>query len=188
MTKVRLITLFASSLLALTAAVPASAAVTVVGPAATAGSCADATFTNISASACAGGYDGNLLKGSPQDGTGLAALQALGYTGDGTFIQKLENLTGNDVDFTALLTGTTYIGIHYGNGSGIGNATSFFRFDAGSGVDVFQFTRNGLSNAVLFQTGGAVPEPGTWAMMLVGFGAVGYSMRRRKRPALAAAA
>ena len=34
---------------------------------------------------------------------------------------------------------------------------------------------------------GAVPEPGTWAMMLLGFGAVGYSMRRRKRPALAAA-
>ena len=29
----------------------------------------------------------------------------------------------------------------------------------------------------------AVPEPGTWAMMLIGFGAIGFSMRRR-RPAL----
>ena len=28
--------------------------------------------------------------------------------------------------------------------------------------------------------GGAVPEPGTWAMMLLGFGAVGFAMRRRK--------
>ena len=28
---------------------------------------------------------------------------------------------------------------------------------------------------------GAVPEPGTWAMMLVGFGAVGYGMRRRAK-------
>ena len=28
-------------------------------------------------------------------------------------------------------------------------------------------------------TAGAVPEPATWAMMLFGFGAVGYSMRRR---------
>lgn len=28
---------------------------------------------------------------------------------------------------------------------------------------------------------GAVPEPGTWAMMLVGFAGIGYSLRRRKR-------
>ena len=31
----------------------------------------------------------------------------------------------------------------------------------------------------------AVPEPGTWAMMLFGFGAVGYSMRRRKPQTIA---
>jgi hypothetical protein len=30
----------------------------------------------------------------------------------------------------------------------------------------------------------AVPEPGTGAMMLLGFGAAGYAMRRRRRPAL----
>ena len=30
----------------------------------------------------------------------------------------------------------------------------------------------------------AVPEPATWAMMLIGFGAVGYSMRRRRKPGL----
>lgn len=28
---------------------------------------------------------------------------------------------------------------------------------------------------------GAVPEPSTWAMMLVGFGGIGYSMRRRRK-------
>jgi len=27
----------------------------------------------------------------------------------------------------------------------------------------------------------AVPEPGTWAMMLLGFGAVGWVMRRKKQ-------
>ena len=31
----------------------------------------------------------------------------------------------------------------------------------------------------------AVPEPGTWAMMLLGFGAAGYAMRRRRAPVLA---
>jgi hypothetical protein len=34
----------------------------------------------------------------------------------------------------------------------------------------------------------AVPEPATWAMMLLGFGAIGLAMRRRKATAVAAAA
>jgi hypothetical protein len=41
-------------------------------------------------------------------------------------------------------------------------------------------TQNGsLSGNVAF-TAAAVPEPGTWAMMLLGFGAIGFSMRRRR--------
>ena len=35
-----------------------------------------------------------------------------------------------------------------------------------------------------FQVASAVPEPGTWAMMLIGFGAVGYSMRRKNKASL----
>ena len=31
----------------------------------------------------------------------------------------------------------------------------------------------------------AVPEPATWAMLLLGFGAVGFAMRRRRTPVLA---
>lgn len=31
----------------------------------------------------------------------------------------------------------------------------------------------------------AVPEPATWAMMLLGFGGIGFAMRRRRQPALA---
>ena len=33
----------------------------------------------------------------------------------------------------------------------------------------------------------AVPEPATWALMIAAFGAVGYGLRRRRQPALAAA-
>jgi PEP-CTERM motif-containing protein len=35
----------------------------------------------------------------------------------------------------------------------------------------------GLDNITITQ---AVPEPATWAMMLLGFGAIGFAMRRRK--------
>lgn len=42
-----------------------------------------------------------------------------------------------------------------------------------AGINAFQFTS---------ATAGSVPEPGTWAMMLFGFGAVGLSFRRM-RPA-----
>lgn len=39
----------------------------------------------------------------------------------------------------------------------------------------FTFTGNASADAVA-----AVPEPATWAMMLVGFGGIGFAMRRRK--------
>lgn len=32
-----------------------------------------------------------------------------------------------------------------------------------------------------FQPNAAVPEPATWAMMLMGFGAIGFAMRRRRQ-------
>jgi len=38
--------------------------------------------------------------------------------------------------------------------------------------------------SALWDEAPVVPEPSTWAMMLVGFGAVGYAMRRRQRTAV----
>ena len=37
---------------------------------------------------------------------------------------------------------------------------------------------------ISFLSGSAVPEPGTWAMMLIGFGAIGVSMRRKRKTLL----
>lgn len=38
---------------------------------------------------------------------------------------------------------------------------------------------SGGFNVTLSAVRGAVPEPGTWAMMLLGFGAIGFAMRRK---------
>lgn len=69
-----------------------------------------------------------------------------------------------------------------GQGNGDGGDTAFYRFNAGAGVDIFNLNFNSGSTVTLFQTGvRAVPEPGTWAMMLLGFGGIGYSLRRRRK-------
>ena len=52
-------------------------------------------------------------------------------------------------------------------------ATVYFRYDQVTHLATAQFTP--------FGDAAAVPEPSTWAMMLVGFGALGFAMRRRRR-------
>jgi hypothetical protein len=55
---------------------------------------------------------------------------------------------------------------------------------SGAGITSLAFTFNpAVSTARQFrveEVAGAVPEPATWAMMLIGFGAVGFGMRRRR--------
>ena len=171
-------------------ALPGTAQATVqVGAAPTISPCTNFTFS-VTIIACAGGYSTNLLQTSLTDSTGLAALASLGAPSTGIFLEpKLESLnsTTGVINFNTLLTGMTVFAFHAG-GAGDGNqGTFFFQFDAGAGVDVITINdrlnsnATGLSNAALFQTGqGAVPEPATWAMMLLGFGAMGVSLRRRR--------
>jgi PEP-CTERM motif len=44
------------------------------------------------------------------------------------------------------------------------------------------------ANHLSLETPAAVPEPATWAMMLLGFGGIGMAMRRSRKPVLAQAA
>lgn len=67
-----------------------------------------------------------------------------------------------------------------------------FEFAELSNVPIFAGAQNILSidftsrgsgsfgGQLSFQPTAAVPEPGTWAFMLLGFGAIGFAMRRRK--------
>jgi hypothetical protein len=61
-----------------------------------------------------------------------------------------------------------------------GGSFSFFVNDLGISAGDSNLALNGVIRATA-----AVPEPATWAMMLLGFGGIGMAMRRRRRPALA---
>jgi hypothetical protein len=65
--------------------------------------------------------------------------------------------------------------------------TQFILNEFGSGHDLWSVTTPGVSAVSSFTVGGtaelraAVPEPASWAMMIVGFGLVGTSLRHRNR-------
>jgi len=68
--------------------------------------------------------------------------------------------------------------------------TEKFTFTASDTSEVLTFlslgTPNGLPPMALIDNVSlTVPEPASWAMMILGFGAIGYAMRRRTRMVLA---
>jgi hypothetical protein len=100
----------------------------------------------------------------PNVGTNTAMFVDLFYS-DATDTGFLIDLVGTDWNFfdvtTRLDTTKTLVGFSlFGNSDGNPPVTR---------VDDF-----------LINVGGGVPEPGTWAMMLLGFGAIGVMMRRRR--------
>jgi hypothetical protein len=139
------------------------------------------------ASACYGFVSGNVLDSSSTDvAVQTAALASLGLTFT-NFNDYLKITPGNPsfLDFGQPLYGDTVIGIHFGNGSGVGNSTGFFTFNFLSSVNGITLNIHAVSDVVLYKTTTvpttAVPEPATWAMMLLGFGAIGFAARRRRK-------
>jgi len=114
----------------------------------------------------------------------------LTFTNDmaGVYALTLDT-SSSGIDFTsAILTGPGgpyELVEEFDNGiSEFWNLSSLF-LEAGT----YTLTINGENNSTGSLGGtvtiNAVPEPGTWAMMLLGFGAAGLAMRRRRAPVLA---
>ena len=147
--------------------------------------------------ACAGYFSGNLLNSSDA-ALQQEAIESLpgtftwdgdwaGLVADGLTLSGPGDLTnGNQLNFGVTMFGLTIVGAHFGNVDGpAGNVSVFWLFDFGTtGADFVTLDNpEGWSNAALYTTGDppAVPEPATWAMMLLGFGAAGAAMRRSRR-------
>lgn len=159
--------------------------------------------------ACQGYYGGNLITGTTGSATTAAELADISvlltnavsqnnpaYTNgqpyslvDTTVLGALTNLNGTaTLNFGSLnLSGLTILGAHFGNNveSDPNNITAFWLLDLGNTVTntITLSNGQGSSNAQIFATGGtpSVPEPGTWALMLLGFGGIGMALRRSHR-------
>ena len=154
----------------------------------------DCKLTDITPTAtdCAGFVLGNALNNAENtDPTASALLAELGYVGSLGGMETISLGGLKTVDFATLLFGETIIGIRFGNGQGSpgrpdGDDTAFYKFDAGTeGLNTFTTIYSASSTARLYKTGvGAVPEPSTWMLMLLGMAGVGFTMRRKDKQTL----
>jgi hypothetical protein len=117
---------------------------------------------------------------------GEAYTLTFGYSGENTFGAT----TILDVMIGSVLTQLTIVA----DGSGVFQkpfTTTSINYVATGASTTISFTINSSTNLgnndplldkIIFDgaVGGAVPEPATWAMMILGFGLVGTAMRRRK--------
>ena len=124
---------------------------------------------------------------TPVDRFGQTGLAITGISGtiNGVPISGLFDIPGNPYYY--LTSGATFLdgsGVRFN--AGAAQNIAFFHQD-GVAADLYRVNGNGTISAFGPATStrvaatGAVPEPSTWAMMLLGFGAIGYSMRRKRR-------
>ncbi len=117
-----------------------------------------------------GGYTGQVLYSNGANSLSVslsAGVNALGFFVEpNPFSTYTFNLSLSD--------GSNQSGSYDGSGG-----AGFLGF---SGPGITGFTLSSDTDFALgdFYTGGAVPEPASWALMIFGFGAVGVSMRRAK--------
>ncbi len=176
----------------------AQAAVTYIGAT---NPCSTTDITG--ATACAGFYTGNGIAGTGNAADNQAdAFTKLIIAGTPTIIDSVDAVDGDNsgvIDFGRLLYGFTVISAHWGAGTGgpgvgvRGGVSGMYTFNfATPTATVTTHFGSTWSNARLFSTevcttncgggggGGVVPEPATWAMMIMGFGAAGALIRRRR--------
>lgn len=169
---------------------PASATTEVSAPAVV--GCSTAPLAPA-ADSCAGYYSNNQFSQSDV-GAQQAALDLLLGAGNYTVnwnALKDAGLVVSGSDLTLLgnllasAGGQVVLGLHWGNvpESGnieYGNVSAFYLWNNVAPGAISLTNTQGYSNAVLYRATAAVPEPATWAMMLLGFAGIGGAMRRRK--------
>lgn len=125
-------------------------------------------------------------------GTALSPIPAGSFSHTWTFTLPQDGLTNGTISSVALvpvndvnLTSVTLNGTPFTiNSTGVVEFQSLVGLATMAGVQTLVVNGTSGSNGnyagtISFSPTAAVPEPATWAMMVLGFGAVGFAMRRR---------
>jgi hypothetical protein len=177
------IVLRAAFLAAMLVSAPAYAAVSV-----DAGCTSDLTLTAGSSLAGCSDRSSSDVLDTVKDPELNAALAKLGYDGPAVTYRGLPSsailgsLNGaHTLNLPGVLNGTIYLGIEYDDGKGdSGKSMRIYKISA-SDLDKITLNRGAGQNAVvLAAVPGRLPEAATWGMLLLGFGAVGFALRKAK--------
>jgi len=141
-------------------------------------SSADFNDANVTFVSCDGFLGGNLINMANTLAAGNA-LGTLGLSSNGAAL-SLATHTSDTLNFTDMLSGTVYIGIHIGGGRAYQEGTAFYKVTLANATHDITTTLPGLSNGGLYGVA-PVPEPATYGMMLAGLGLLGVVARRRQK-------
>ncbi|MHA6723182.1 PEPxxWA-CTERM sorting domain-containing protein [Sphingomonas sp. RS2018] len=100
---------------------------------------------------------------------------AISVTNNAFTVSNAGIVTAANLGFSTQTTFGTYIDLNNANN---GNASQLYNYNTGRyalSLDGFA----GLTFTPVAAVTTAVPEPATWAMMMLGFGGIGFAMRRR---------
>ena len=123
--------------------------------------------------------DGGLTQSfSSLDGS----MQFSGLSLFSTGTDLLFNYDSVDYIFASFFSAGNQSGLYMQAGYDAGNLTheDLIRLYPYDGSGWQRGDETGLQSIASIPSG-AVPEPGTWAMMILGFGAIGFAMRRRSK-------
>jgi choice-of-anchor A domain-containing protein len=136
----------------------------------------------------------NISVTAPSGGTTVINVSGTSGTINANFNSSAElgrNVIWNFYDATSLTFANNFLGTVLATDAAVANTAGYiegtlvansFTQRAEVHQDTFQGDLSSVGGSV-----SAMPEPGTWAMLILGFGAIGF-MQRRKRPVATAAA